>query len=151
MTKNAQRQSQVVSTFAPGAMIDLPTRSVVIGGLDLWDMKGGAFTTVPEPRMTARLEQLLRAQGRLEAGKSLSIRTPPLSDSRPGGLPNGIITPLFPAWFVCEYVEIGCREAGTPPPAGAMGASRSARRSPQIRVRRWNQVRGDSDPLRLRV
>src|SRR5260370_10560901 len=106
MTKNAQRQSQVVSTLAQGAMIDLPTRSVVIGGLDLWDMKGGAFTTVPEPRMTARLEQLLRAQGRLEAGKSLSIRTPPLSDSRPGGLPNGIITPLFPAWFVCEYVEI---------------------------------------------
>ncbi len=38
MSKNAQRLSQVVSTFGPGAMIDLPTRSVVVGGLDLWEM-----------------------------------------------------------------------------------------------------------------
>jgi hypothetical protein len=35
MTKNAQRLSQVVSTFGPGAMVDLPTRSVVIGGLEV--------------------------------------------------------------------------------------------------------------------
>jgi hypothetical protein len=43
MTKNVQRQSQLVSTFGPGAMVDLPTRSVVIGGLELWDMRPGAF------------------------------------------------------------------------------------------------------------
>lgn len=43
MTKNAQRLSQLISTFGPGAMIDLPTRSVVVGGLEQWDMKGGAF------------------------------------------------------------------------------------------------------------
>jgi len=55
MTKNAQRLSQVVSTFGPGAMVDLPTRSVVIGGLELWDMRGGSFTTIPEPRLTMRL------------------------------------------------------------------------------------------------
>ena len=54
MTKNAQRLSQLVSTFGPGAMIDLPTRSVVVGGLDLWDMRGDAFTTIPEPRLTMR-------------------------------------------------------------------------------------------------
>ena len=45
MTKNAQRLSQLISTFGPGAMIDLPTRSVVVGGLEQWDMKGNAFTT----------------------------------------------------------------------------------------------------------
>jgi hypothetical protein len=35
--------SQVVSTFGPGAMVDLPTRSVVIGGLEhtmMQDMMG---------------------------------------------------------------------------------------------------------------
>ena len=105
MTKNAQRLSQVVSTFGPGAMVDLPTRSVVIGGLELWDMRGGSFTTIPEPRLTMRLEQLLKSQGRLGDNKSLSLRTPPVADGRPGQLPAGIAAPVFPAWFVCEQVE----------------------------------------------
>jgi hypothetical protein len=38
MSKNAQRLSQIVSTFGPGSMVDLPTRSVIIGGLDLWEL-----------------------------------------------------------------------------------------------------------------
>jgi hypothetical protein len=105
MTKNAQRLSQVVSTFGPGAMVDLPTRSVVIGGLELWDMRGGSFTTIPEPRLIMRLEQLLKAQGRLGDNKSLSLRTPPVADGRPGQLPAGIAAPVFPAWFVCERLE----------------------------------------------
>jgi hypothetical protein len=52
MSKNAQRLSPVISTFGPGAMVDLPTRSVVVGGLDLWEMKGDSFSTIPEPRLT---------------------------------------------------------------------------------------------------
>jgi hypothetical protein len=106
MSKNAQRLSQVVSTFGPGAMIDLPTRSVVVGGLELWDMKGGAFTSIPEPRVTQRLEQLLKTQGRLADAKSLSLRTPPVADGRPDRLPSGIVAPVFPAWFVCEQVDV---------------------------------------------
>jgi Domain of unknown function (DUF1998) len=105
MSKNAQRLSQVVSTFGPGAMIDLPTRSVIIGGLELWDMRGGSFTTIPEPRVTIRLEQLLKSQGRLGDTKSLSLRTPPVTNGRPGQLPVGIVAPVFPAWFVCEHVD----------------------------------------------
>ena len=70
MTKNAQRLSQLISTFGPGAMIDLPTRSVVVGGLEQWDMKGNAFTTLPEPRLTMRLEQILKEQGRLDPAAS---------------------------------------------------------------------------------
>ena len=100
MTKNAQRLSQVVST------VDLPTRSVVIGGLELWDMRGGSFTTIPEPRVTMRLEQLLKSQHRLDDTKHLSLRTPPVADGRPGQLPAGIAAPVFPAWFVCEQVHI---------------------------------------------
>ena len=65
MTKNAQRLSQLISTFGPGAMIDLPTRSVVVGGLEQWDMKGNAFTTLPEPRLTMRLEQFSRSKDAL--------------------------------------------------------------------------------------
>src|SRR6266536_6708183 len=105
MSKNAQRASQIVSNFGPGAMIDLPTRSVVVGGLELWEMRGDAFTTIPEPRLTLRLEQLLKQQDRLAQTKSLSLRTPPISDSRPGRLPSYIVAPVFPAYFVCERVE----------------------------------------------
>jgi hypothetical protein len=105
MNKNAQRQSQVVSIFGPGAMIDLPTRSVVVGGLDLWEMRGDAFTSIPEPRLTMRLEQMLKDQGRLEQSKNLSLRTPPVTDGRPGQLPSYIVAPVFPAYFLCEQVE----------------------------------------------
>ena len=30
------RQSQIVTTFGPGAMVDLPDHAVIIGGLDHW-------------------------------------------------------------------------------------------------------------------
>ena len=107
MTKNAQRQSQLVSSFGPGAMVDLPTRSVVIGGLELWDTRPGTFETVSEPRLTQRLERLLRDQGRLAVNKSLGLRTPPVSDGVPGREPPGVLSPTFPSWFVCERVESG--------------------------------------------
>ena len=107
MTKNAQRQSQVVSSFGPGAMVDLPTRSVVIGGLELWDMRAGTFETVSEPRLARQLERLLRDRGRLPADKSLGLRTPPVGDGIPGREPPGVISPTFPSWFVRERVENG--------------------------------------------
>jgi hypothetical protein len=106
MSRNAQRLSQIVSTFGPGAMIDLPTRSVIVGGLELWEMRPDAFKAIPEPRLAMRLEQLLKAQGRLEQTKSLSLRTPPVADSRPGRLPSYVVAPIFPAYFLCEQVEI---------------------------------------------
>ena len=104
MTKNAQRLSQLISTFGPGAMIDLPTRSVVVGGLEHWDMKGNAFTTIAEPRLCTRLEQLLKDQGRLDQAARLSLRTPPVSTDR-NSVPRGVAAPVFPTWFVCEQVE----------------------------------------------
>ena len=36
MSKNQLRSSQVVTTFGPGAMVDLPDTSVIIAGLDSW-------------------------------------------------------------------------------------------------------------------
>lgn len=109
MTRNAQRESQLISPFGPGAMVDLPTRSVVIGGLEFWDMRPDSFTTIPEPRITARLEILLRAQSRLDAQKPLSLRTPPLINGATPGAPGGVMTPVFPTWFVCERAESAMR------------------------------------------
>lgn len=105
MTKNAQRLSQLISTFGPGAMIDLPTRSVVVGGLEQWDMKGNAFTMIPEPRVTMRLEQILKQQGRLAQSVNLTLRTPPTSGDARDGIPRGVAAPIFPTWFICEQVD----------------------------------------------
>lgn len=113
MTKNAQRLSQLISTFGPGAMIDLPTRSVVVGGLEQWDMKGNSFATLPEPRLTMRLEQILKEQGRLDPAANLSLRTPPISSNTRDGIPNGVAAPVFPTWFICEQVETSVSGAVT--------------------------------------
>lgn len=105
MSKNTQRLSQLISTFGPGAMVDLPTRSVVIGGLEQWDMKGIGLTTLSEPRLQERLEKLLKDRKQLEPTKKLTLRIPPISDANPQGDPRGVSSPIFPAWFVCEEAD----------------------------------------------
>ena len=102
------RQSQLVLGFGPGAMVDLPTRSVIVGGLDLWHMRErGSWRAVHEPRAVAVLEALLRANGRLAEGVRLSLRTPPVDDEgRSGaGEPPGVEARIFPAWFVARDAE----------------------------------------------
>ncbi|MEP9400815.1 DUF1998 domain-containing protein [Sphingomonas sp. VNH70] len=102
------RQSQLVFGFGPGAMVDLPTRSVVIGGLDLWHMRErGSWRPIHEPRAVAVLETLLRANGRLAEGKALTLRTPPMHEDGRGGAgePPGIEARIFPAWFVAREAQ----------------------------------------------
>ncbi len=36
------RQSQLVTTFGPGSMMDLPNHSVLVAGLDFWSLGGEA-------------------------------------------------------------------------------------------------------------
>jgi len=94
------RPSQLITAFGPGAMVDLPMRSVVIGGLDLWHMReAGSWRTIHEPRAVQVLETLLRANGRLAEDGRLSLRTPPHhDDARSGtGEPPGVEARIFPA------------------------------------------------------
>src|SRR6516165_8771563 len=50
------RHSQVVTTFGPGSLLDLPTQSVLIGGLDHW---AGVGEEVHESRLVEKLKRLL--------------------------------------------------------------------------------------------
>ena len=34
------RQSQLITSFGPGSMMDLPNHSVLVGGLDFWSASG---------------------------------------------------------------------------------------------------------------
>ena len=102
------RQSQLVTTFGPGAMVDLPTRSVIIGGLDLWHMREkGSWAPIHEPRAVAVLEALRQRSGRLAEGAALTLRTPPVDDEprRGAGEPPGVEARVFPAWFVAREAE----------------------------------------------
>ncbi len=49
------RQSQLVTSFGPGSMMDLPDHSVMISGLDHWS-KGG--DEIFEPRLVEKLKTL---------------------------------------------------------------------------------------------
>jgi hypothetical protein len=83
-------------------MVDLPTRSVIVGGLERWQMRDGTWKPISEPRATQVLERQLRDNGRLGADVALTLRTPPLDPQLPGREPPGIEATIFPCWFVTD-------------------------------------------------
>ena len=68
------RHSQLITTYGPGAMVDLHDCSVVIGGLNFW-MYGPDQPPdeIDEPRLIAKLRQSLNVG-------SLRLRKPPVYD-----------------------------------------------------------------------
>ena len=51
------RQSQIVTTFGPGAMVDLTDHAVIIAGLDHW--AGYKDHPISEERLAAKVKALL--------------------------------------------------------------------------------------------
>lgn len=117
--KNLQRLSQLVTTFGPGSMLDLPTRSVLVGGLERWHMRDRTFKPIEEPRLARMIERRLKETGRLPETASLTLRTPPIATDVPGQAPGMIDVTVFPTWFVCD---------DEPSAAGAVGTGARRRR-----------------------
>ncbi len=105
MSQNALRLSQIIRTFGPGSMVDLPTRSVIIGGLEEWEMRPDSYAILSEPRLQARLEWFLKKEGRLADTAHLTLRTPPVSIDAFGQDRSGVAASIFPTWFVCDLSE----------------------------------------------
>jgi hypothetical protein len=82
------RRSQTVTTFGVGAIADLPDASVMICGIDKWDIRG----TIPigDPRLEKKLGVKL-------------FRMAPDSDS-PG---DGVAAVRFPRWMRCRKKQHG--------------------------------------------
>lgn len=91
----ALRRSQLVTSFGPGATIDLPDHSVIIGGLDWWPAH--KCERIIEPRLEEVLARALNLQ-------RLELRSPPPDDDTPGSAPVGVGVEVFPLWFVAEHV-----------------------------------------------
>ena len=70
MADNFIRQSQLITTYGPGAMIDLPDYSVIVSGLQDWSTRPQRREKIEEARLVAKLSQLLDVP-------SLELYTPP--------------------------------------------------------------------------
>jgi hypothetical protein len=93
---NLLRQSQVVTTFGPGALVDLPRQSVIIGGLDDWRMPGRS--RIRERRLEAKLRALLDVP-------TLELYEPPAYDddaAQQGASPRFVAARVFPHWYVTQ-------------------------------------------------
>jgi len=91
------RRSQIITTFGPGAMLDLPNHSVLVAGLDFWS-KGGE--EIIEPRLTEKLATLVDVP-------SVRLFAPPPDHDDPLSPPTGIDAFQFPEWFITQDVESG--------------------------------------------
>ncbi len=103
------RQSQLVTTYGPGSMVDLPKQSVVIGGLESWV---GADTVIHEQRLADKVANLLKVP-------RVELKMPPALVESEDAPQAGVGTYLFPEWFVVQVkgkrrplVNIGRLEKG---------------------------------------
>lgn len=89
------RRSQVITTFGPGAMLDLPNYSVLIAGLDHWSEN---LQEIQEPRLVEKLKQLLELP-------ALRLCAPPPDQDDPTAPPSGIGAWQFPEWFITQDAQ----------------------------------------------
>ncbi len=102
MSKKAHgqiRRSQVITTYGPGALIDLPKHSAIVGGLDTWP-KPGNLEEIVEPRLTLKLRTM--------TGVAVpKLYSPPPDESVLGATPPGIGLWRFPEWVVVQESNSG--------------------------------------------
>lgn len=91
------RQGQVITTFGPGAMLDLPNHSVLVGGLEYWDGRG---EEIQESRLIPKLQTLLEVP-------ALKLFSPPPDQDDPTQPQTGISAWQFPEWFITQDVAPG--------------------------------------------
>lgn len=97
------RRSQIITTYGPGALIDLPKHSAIVGGLDTWP-KTGDLEEIVETRLARKLQIMTGvAAPRLYA--------PPPDSNDPQQAKKGIGAWRFPEWFVVQEKDVpGQRE-----------------------------------------
>lgn len=100
------RQSQLVTTFGPGAMVDLVERAVVIGGLEHWGYGKTGYVALDDPRLRRSLVPRLKAlDPDLDLARENYFRMAPECDARDPWPSVGVRALEFPRWFVC----LNCR------------------------------------------
>lgn len=95
------RRGQVITTYGPGALIDLPRHSAIVGGLDTWP-KTSDLEEVVEPRLSRKLQIMTGVT-------APRLFAPPPDSNDPREPAKGIGAWRFPEWLVVQ--EAGGSEA----------------------------------------
>jgi len=94
------RQSQIITTYGPGALLDLPKASAIMGGLDGWP-RTDFLKEVIEARLTANLRFLL-------GDREPRLYEPPAgSDWPPGKNLSAVTAYSFPQWLIVQDEGVG--------------------------------------------
>jgi hypothetical protein len=96
------RRGQVVGGYGPGALIDLPRHSAIIGGLDTWP-RPDKLDEIVEPRLARKL-------GIMTGVNAPRLFAPPAESNDPREPSVGIGAWRFPEWFVVQDEGSGDRE-----------------------------------------
>lgn len=91
------RRSQLITSFGPGSMMDLPNHSVLISGLDSWSTGGDEII---EPRLVDKLKELFDPPLQV-----LKLYNPPPDNDDPTAPQTGITAWQFPEWFITQDVD----------------------------------------------
>jgi hypothetical protein len=89
------RRSQLVTTFGPGSMIDLPDSSVIVAGLDHWRYDAARIPLIEEPRLVEKLRTFLDRD-------TVTLRSPPSAPEHPGEARTDVTAWEFPNWFIVQ-------------------------------------------------
>lgn len=97
MTRKAHgqlRRGQLLTTYGPGALFDLPRHSAIVGGLETWPTTN-KLEEIVEPRLSRKLQEITQV-------KHPRLYAPPAAADSPGATPLGIGVYRFPEWFVVQ-------------------------------------------------
>jgi len=88
------RRSQVITTWGPGALLDLPRYAVIVGGLDTWP-RVSQLDEIVEPRLTRKLQLMTDVP-------APRLYAPPADSNDPREQKKGVGVWRFPEWFVVQ-------------------------------------------------
>jgi hypothetical protein len=109
MSRQQIRANQLITTFGPGSMVDLPDKSIIVAGLDKWNYAKDNHCVVEEPRLAAKLARILRGMSPEFKGQSVELRRPPPTGDamfQKGQITPGVTGYIFPHWFIVQNVEL---------------------------------------------
>lgn len=93
--ENILRQSQLITTYGPGAMVDLPDHSVIVSDLRGWTLH--CAEKIDEPRLVYKLR-------RLQRNPSIKLYTPPRHDENTSRR-SEVGALIFPTWFIVKKAD----------------------------------------------
>lgn len=89
------RRGQVITTYGPGALIDLPGDSAVVAGVDTWPSD---LEEIHEPRLAHKLRSITGVH-------NPRLYAPPPAEEGPRPRQRGIVAYRFPEWCLVQEAE----------------------------------------------